>query len=101
MWRIGLALYAKAGGVPWKLAEMDPETAYIGISYAVRPPMFRVKCEGFEQRHGGSLIETRTQVMIGEETCASHALSSPNIMADFSEPSLNPAGLEERSTHSC
>ncbi len=38
MWRIGLALYAKAGGVPWKLAEMDPETAYIGISYAIRPP---------------------------------------------------------------
>ena len=38
MWRIGLALYAKTGGVPWKLAESDPETAYIGISYAVRPP---------------------------------------------------------------
>ena len=38
MWRIGLALYTKAGGVPWKLAETDPETAYIGISYAVRPP---------------------------------------------------------------
>ena len=38
MWRIGLALYVKAGGVPWKLAETDPETAYIGISYAMRPP---------------------------------------------------------------
>jgi hypothetical protein len=38
MWRIGLALYVKAGGVPWKLAETDPETAYIGISYAVRSP---------------------------------------------------------------
>ena len=38
MWRIGLALYAKAGGVPWKLAETDPETAYLGISYAVRSP---------------------------------------------------------------
>ena len=35
MWRIGLALYVKAGGVPWKLAEFDPETAHIGISYAV------------------------------------------------------------------
>jgi hypothetical protein len=38
MWRIGLALYVKAGGVPWKLADTDPETAYIGISYAIRPP---------------------------------------------------------------
>ena len=38
MWRIGLALYAKAGGVPWKLADAEPETAHIGISYAVRPP---------------------------------------------------------------
>jgi hypothetical protein len=38
MWRIGLALYAKAGGVPWKLADVDAETAYMGISYAVRPP---------------------------------------------------------------
>jgi hypothetical protein len=38
MWRIGLALYAKAGGVPWKLADMDEQTAHIGISYAVRPP---------------------------------------------------------------
>ena len=37
MWRIGFALYVKAGGVPWKLAEADPETAYIGLSYAVRP----------------------------------------------------------------
>lgn len=38
MWRVGIALYTKAGGVPWKLADTDPETAYIGISYAVRPP---------------------------------------------------------------
>lgn len=36
MWRLGIALYCKAGGVPWKLADQDPETAYIGLSYAVR-----------------------------------------------------------------
>lgn len=37
MWRIGLALYAKAGGVPWKLAHTETETAYIGLSYSLRP----------------------------------------------------------------
>jgi hypothetical protein len=36
MWRLGIALYYKAGGIPWKLAEYDPETAYIGLSYALR-----------------------------------------------------------------
>lgn len=36
MWRVGLALYVKAGGVPWKLADADLDTAYIGLSYAIR-----------------------------------------------------------------
>lgn len=38
MWRIGLALYVKAGGVPWTIADADPETAHIGVSYALRAP---------------------------------------------------------------
>jgi hypothetical protein len=36
MWRLSLALYCKAGGVPWKLADVPSDTAFIGISYAVR-----------------------------------------------------------------
>ena len=40
MRRLGTALYAKAGGTPWKLAThespLDPDTAYIGLSYAIR-----------------------------------------------------------------
>lgn len=37
-WRLGIALYCKAGGVPWKLAAADPGVAYLGLSYALRPP---------------------------------------------------------------
>lgn len=60
MWRIGLALYAKAGGVPWKLAEVDENTAYIGISYAVRPvesdqPRFVTCCSQVFDADGAGL----------------------------------------------
>jgi hypothetical protein len=60
MWRVGLALYVKAGGVPWKLAEADPETAYIGISYAVRPaesarPRFVTCCSQVFDAEGAGL----------------------------------------------
>lgn len=36
MWRLGIALYTKAGGVPWVLADIEPGTAFIGIDYALR-----------------------------------------------------------------
>lgn len=38
-WRLGIALYVKAGGVRWKLAPLSgvPDaTAYIGLAYALR-----------------------------------------------------------------
>lgn len=37
MWRLSTALYTKAGGIPWVLADLNPGTAYIGIDYAIRP----------------------------------------------------------------
>lgn len=36
MWRLSIALYTKAGGVPWALANTQPKTAYIGIDYAIK-----------------------------------------------------------------
>ncbi len=38
LWHLGIALYVKAGGVPWKLAEPDAGTAYVGLGYAMRRP---------------------------------------------------------------
>jgi hypothetical protein len=38
-WRLSIALYVKAGGVPWKLAclpGVPNDTAYIGLAYALR-----------------------------------------------------------------
>lgn len=36
-WRLSLALFAKAGGIPWRMkATTDQSTAYVGLHYAIR-----------------------------------------------------------------
>jgi hypothetical protein len=36
-WRLSIALFTKAGGVPWRLAATPGvETAYVGLAYAIR-----------------------------------------------------------------
>src|SRR5690606_6489893 len=35
MWRIAIAFYTKAGGIPWAWADSPPDTAYIGLRYAL------------------------------------------------------------------
>lgn len=39
MWWLGLALYVKANGIPWKLAEPSPKTAFVGLSYGLSNPL--------------------------------------------------------------
>ena len=62
-WRLATALYAKAGGIPYKLAAgamIDPRTAYVGLAYGIRDtrgpvPGFVVCCSQLFDGQGGGL----------------------------------------------
>ena len=62
-WRLAMALYAKAGGTPYKLAAggmLDPSAAYIGLAYGIRDAGrpghgFVVCCSQLFDGQGGGL----------------------------------------------
>lgn len=63
-WRLGQALYTKAGGIPYKLATnaglLDPQSAFVGIAYATRrsddgSTSFTVCCSQVLDAAGGGM----------------------------------------------
>lgn len=74
MWRLGIALYSKAGGIPWKLAHMETDTLYVGLGYAIQRddkgnPTFLTTCSQVFDHDGTSLefIAYETRDMIVEQ----------------------------------
>lgn len=57
-WRLSLAIYTKAGGVPWKLAGYESRHAYVGLSYCLRkgsPAQFVTCCSQIFDAEGTNL----------------------------------------------
>lgn len=58
MWRLSIALYAKAGGIPWKLDNFEDRHAYVGLSYCIRKfpePRFVTCCSQIFDSQGAHL----------------------------------------------
>jgi len=36
-WWLSLALYVKANGIPWKIADAGAKTAYVGLTFGIKP----------------------------------------------------------------
>lgn len=59
MWRLSIALYTKAGGVPWKILNSRPNVAYLGIGYSLerkeKDPDFVTCCSQVFDSDGAGL----------------------------------------------
>jgi hypothetical protein len=58
LWRLSIALYAKAGGIPWKLDSFEDRHAYVGLSYCIRKfpePRFVTCCSQIFDSQGTHL----------------------------------------------
>lgn len=91
-WRLAIALFTKAGGIPWKLAPMTgvPEdTAYIGLAYALRgdpkSAQFVTCCSQVFDADGGGMqfvaFEAKDQVADPREARRNPFLSRSDMRA--------------------
>ncbi|WP_316683987.1 argonaute/piwi family protein [Ralstonia holmesii] len=91
-WRLSIALFVKAGGVPWKLAPMKgvPEgTAYVGLAYALRgdprAAQFVTCCSQVFDADGGGMqfvaFEARDPVANPQEARRNPFLSRSDMRA--------------------
>jgi len=91
-WRLAIALYVKAGGIPWKLARVlsvPDETAYIGLAYALRGDQrdahFVTCCSQVFDMDGGGMqfvaFEARDPVTDLEEAKRNPFLSRDDMRA--------------------
>jgi hypothetical protein len=75
MWRLAIAVYAKSGGIPWKLAGFPERHAYVGLSYCIRkhsPRPFVTCCSQIFDARG-----TNLQFLLYESEDASHEGENP------------------------
>ncbi|MFM0265082.1 argonaute/piwi family protein [Paraburkholderia sediminicola] len=91
-WRLSIALFVKAGGVPWKLAPLPgvPEgTAYVGLAYALRgdpkAAQFVTCCSQVFDADGGGMqfvaFEARDPVANPQEARRNPFLSRSDMRA--------------------
>ena len=55
-WNFAVAAYYKATGIPWKLAEIDNETCYIGVSFYQEGEVMRASIAQVYMRTGESQV---------------------------------------------
>ncbi|MGK8208404.1 argonaute/piwi family protein [Burkholderia cenocepacia] len=91
-WRLAIALFTKAGGIPWKLAPMagvPEDTAYIGLAYALRgapkSAQFVTCCSQVFDADGGGMqfvaFEAKEQVADPREARRNPFLSRSDMRA--------------------
>jgi len=88
-WNISVAIYYKATGVPWKLAEIDDETCYIGVSFYREGKFMRASIAQVYMRTGESQVIRGTPFEWDEEQKGRKVHLDSSQMAKLIQDSIN------------